>query len=445
MDTTRWNFIEHWFQRESTRSGIHNRRARPGIGIKKIAIGIKSAATVLNPGSRGAGVARQRGFKLRSRIRAFWEVVLAVLLGANSCCALAESTTTVVFQSGRDGYHTYRIPAIVRATNGDLLAFAEGRKNGPGDHGDIDIVLKRSSDSGRTWGPMQLVQDEWASPTANVWIGNPTPVVDTMDRAHPGRIWLAFTRSNARVFATSSDDHGQTWSKRRDISATAMRPTWGWYATGPVHGIQLERGKHAGRLIIPSDHRERDHESWGAHILYSDDHGANWQIGAIDTRRAPDALHPNENVAVELIDGRLYVNARDQHGTHPATRAVAYSSDGGESYESPFAPEQQITTPVVQNSAIRFAATDRGDERNVLAYSCPGHLRQRRNLTIMLSFDEGRTWPTKTVLHRGPAGYSDLVKLNESRIGVIFEAGENLYDEILFEPFDLGWPASIPP
>ena len=360
----------------------------------------------------------------------------AMLIGHTSRTA-AEVKKSVVFRSGQDGYHTYRIPTIVRAKNGDLLAFAEGRKNGPGDHGDIDIVLKRSSDGGRTWGPTKLVQDEWDDPTAKIWIGNPTPVVDVMDPKHPGRIWLAFTRSNARMFVTSSDDHGASWSKRREITGTAMRPTWGWYATGPVHGIQLERGKHAGRLIIPSDHRERDNESWGAHILFSDDHGATWRIGAVDTRRAPAPLHPNENVAVELVDGRLYINARDQHGTDPATRAVTHSSDGGTTYDAPFAPEANITTPVVQNSAIRFAATDRGDQRNILVYSCPGHAKDRRDLTILVSFDEGATWPSKTVLHRGPTAYSDLIQLDGQHIGVLYEAGDRLYEEILFASFRL--------
>ena len=362
-------------------------------------------------------------------------VGFAVLIGMITSHAAAEVTKSVVFRSRQDGYPTYRIPTIVRAKNGDLLAFAEGRKSGPGDHGDIDIVLKRSSDDGRTWGPMQLVQDEWDAPAANVWIGNPTPVVDMMDPDHPGRIWLAFTRSNARVFVTSSDDHGATWSARRDISATALHPTWGWCATGPVHGIQLERGEHSGRLIIPADHRERDNESWGAHILYSDDHGTTWQIGAVDTRQAPGPLHPNENMAVELVDGRLYVNARDQHGSDPATRAIAYSSDGGLTYDAPFAPEPNITTPVVQNSAVRFAATDRGDERNILVYSGPGHATQRRDLTILVSFDEGATWRRKAMLHRGPTAYSDLIKLNGQQIGVLYEAGERLYEEILFAVF----------
>ncbi|MCI0333634.1 MAG: glycoside hydrolase [Planctomycetes bacterium] len=351
----------------------------------------------------------------------------------------AEVTKTVVYKAGQDGYHTYRIPAIIRAKNGDLLAFAEGRKDGAGDHGDIDIVLKRSSDDGQTWGAMLLVHDEWDDPTAKVWIGNPSPVVDLMDPEHPGRIWLAFTRSNERVFVTSSDDHGATWTARREITDTAMDPAWGgWYATGPIHGIQLERGKHAGRLIIPSDHRDLEQKGWGAHILYSDDHGATWQIGGVDTREAPNALHPNENVAVELVDGRILVNARDQHGTDPATRAVAYSSDGGTTFYAPFAAEPNINTPIVQNSLVRFAATDWGDERNILVYSCPGHATQRRDLTILASFDEGTSWKMKWVLHRGPAAYSDLVKLDEELLGVLYEAGEPLYGEIVFAVFRLG-------
>jgi sialidase-1 len=339
---------------------------------------------------------------------------------------------TSVFQANEDGYHTYRIPAIVRAKNGDLLAFAEGRKNGSGDHGDIDIVLKRSGDGGKTWGPMSLVQDEWADPTGRVWIGNPAPVVDVMDPEHPGRIWLPFTRSNAGMFVTYSDDNGETWAQRRDISGDALAEDWGWCAAGPVHAIQLQRGKHKGRLVVPCDHQQKDARTWGSHLMLSDDHGKTWRLGAIDTRSIADPIHPNECVAMELVDGRIYVNTRDQHGSSAETRAVAYSSDGGESFDAPFEAEPPITTPVVQNSAIRFAEKDRGDERNVLVYSCPGHAKERRDLTIMLSFDEGATWPLKKLVHEGPVAYSDLIRLDDERVGVLYEAGTKLYGEILF-------------
>ena len=296
---------------------------------------------------------------LRANVVRFtlWAVVLTI----STHTAAADVTKVGVFKAGEDGYHTYRIPAIVRAKNGDLLAFAEGRKNGLSDHGDIDLVLKRSSDEGRTWGPLQLVQDEAADPTAKVWIGNPTPVVDLQDPEHPGRIWLVFTRSNQTMFVTSSDDNGATWSERREITSTAGNKAWDWCAAGPVHGIQLQRGPHAGRLIFPCDHRigERgDNAAWGDHLVYSDDHGKTWKLGATDTHAAADPLHPNECVAVELVDGRVYVNSREHLGSDPATRTVAYSSDGGETFDAPFVAEPNIVSPVIQNSLIRFTATD---------------------------------------------------------------------------------------
>lgn len=371
---------------------------------------------------------------MQHRWKLFWIAIVSTfgcILSAAVCLG-ADVPTVTVFKARQDGYRAYRIPAIVRAKNGDLLALAEGRKNSAADHGDIDIVLKRSSDEGKTWGPLQIVQDEDADPKAKVWIGNPTPIVDHADPKHRGRIWLVFTRSNEKMFVSSSDDDGKTWSKRRDISATAMKPEWDWAAAGPVHGIQLERGAHAGRLIAPCDHQVKAEKSWGSHIVYSDDHGATWKLGAADTHAADDPLHPNECVAVELADGRVYVNAREHLGSDPATRTIAYSSDGGESFDARFAPEPNITSPVVQNSLIRLTLADSGGEQNTLVYCGPGHPTERRDLALMLSADEGKTWGRKTVIHAGPAAYSDLVKLDNDRVGVLFEAGRKLYDEILF-------------
>jgi len=363
---------------------------------------------------------------------------LAMLSGVTVDRATANGITKVtVFKAGTDGYHTFRIPAVVRAKNGDLLAFAEGRKRGVSDHGDIDIVLKRSSDNGQSWGAVQLVQDESEHPAAKVWIGNPTPVVDKMDPARPGRIWLVFTRSNAQMFVSSSDDNGQSWSARRDITQSAGNESWGWYAAGPVHAIQLERGPHAGRLVVPCDHRAVAKESWGSHLVYSDDHGATWKLGAADTHAAADPLHPNECVAVELVDGRVYVNAREHNGSDPASRVVATSSDGGQTFDAPFAAEPSITSPVCQNSLIRFAAADRGDGHNVLIYAGPGHHKERRDLTILVSFDEAKTWGRKTVIHSGPVAYCDLIKLDDKRIGVLYEAGKKLYGEIVFATIGL--------
>ncbi len=360
-------------------------------------------------------------------------ILLAVLaLGAVRNLYADEAKKVVVFKAGEGAVHTFRIPVMVRAHNGDVLAFAEARKKSAADHGDIDIVLKRSRDNGQSWGPIELVQDEFEDPAARVWIGNPTPIVDETDPQHPGRIWLVFTRNNAQMFVSSSDDDGKTWSQRREITQTAGKREWDWCAAGPVHGIQLERGPHAGRLVAPCDHQIKSSKSWGSHIVYSDDHGLTWKLGASDTRRGDDPLHPNECVAVELVDGRVYVNAREHDGSDPATRVVAYSSDGGTTLDAPFVAEPNIISPVVQNSEIRFAATDSGDGRNIVVHCGPGDPMKRQDLTMLLSFDECKTWGHETLIHRGPAAYCDLAKLNGSEVGVLYEAGKKLYDEIDF-------------
>jgi sialidase-1 len=142
-------------------------------------------------------------------------------------------------------------------------------------------------------------------------------------------------------------------------------------------------------------------------------------------------------VAVELVDGRVYVNSRDQNGSSPENRTVAYSSDGGQSFDAPFKVEPGITSPVVQNSTIRMWAKDQGDKQNLLVHSGPGAAKDRRDLTLLTSADEGKTWQRRMVLHEGPAAYSDLVKLDDSHVGVLYEAGKKLYSEIVFAVVDV--------
>ncbi|WP_197529150.1 exo-alpha-sialidase [Aeoliella mucimassa] len=349
----------------------------------------------------------------------------------------AEIHKRVVFESGKEGYNIFRIPTMVKAANGDILAFAEARSGG--DASEIDVVMKRSTDNGDTWGPLQVVIENdhyrgWDGlPTENVTAGNQSPVVDLLDPQHPGRIWMPFTLENDRVFVTYSDDHGKTWQadsdgRAREITAAVKPAGWGWYATGPVHGIQLERGTHAGRLVIPSDHTISG--DWGAHVVYSDDHGETWALGAVYDETS-GVIKPNENVAVELVDGSLYFNSRD-NGTAPGTRSIAYSRDGGLTYDGPFVAEPQLSSPVVQNAVVRFQATDEGDDQNILLHSAPSNPTSRNDMTISVSFDEGTTWEKSTLIHPGPSAYSDLVKIDSQQFGVLWEGGDSLYQEILF-------------
>ena len=391
-------------------------------------------------------------------------LLCAIYCGLGALCspvplatAAGDSEAVSVFQSGSEGYKHFRIPAIVRAANGDLLAFCEARDGG--DASEIDLVLKRSRDQGATWQPLQVVQKHEPfrylfdhEPSA-ISIGNPAPVVDRLDPQHPGRIWLPFTVENTWVFVTYSDDHGESWAEPRDITGDVKREEWGWYATGPVHSIQLRRGKHRGRLVVPADHRlgsgGADRGPEGAQAILSDDHGQTWRLGAIDASYDDD-LKANETTVVELNDGRLYFNTRDQHGAAEGTRGGAYSSDGGESFDpaaSPqykwFAPEPEpLDPPVVQCALLRAAARAEGDASNLILFSGPDEDgpsgKGRSDLRLRYTLDETASWQDGPMLHQGPAAYSDMVRLRAGEVGVLFEAGDpggSPYDSIRFLRF----------
>ncbi len=367
--------------------------------------------------------------RLARRLLAFSIVILAGLP--------AIATPTVeqvdVFVSGQDGYHTYRIPAVIRAPNGDLLAFCEGRKSAGGDSGDIDLLMKRSRDGGRTWGAAQVIWDD-----AGNTCGNPCPVLD----ASTGTLWLLLTHNlgtdrerdiaartaqgTRTVWVTHSTDQGATWTPPTAITATTKDPAWTWYATGPGVGIQIQHGPHAGRLVIPCDHNYDDaglkkHVS-GSHPIYSDDHGATWKIGGL--------IRPlvNECQVAELFDGRgtLLMNMRSNHRRN--VRAQATSSDGGATWTN-LTDAPPLLEPVCQASLIRHEGA------HLLLFSNPA-AKTRVQLTVRASGDNGGTWRTLAVLHPGPSAYSCLVALGSDEAGCLYERGEKrAYELITFARF----------
>ena len=243
-----------------------------------------------------------------------------------------EDIDATVWTAGTDGYHTYRIPAIVAAPNGDLLAFCEGRRSGRGDSGDIDLVMKRSSDGGKTWSDQRVLWDD-----GDHVCGNPCAVVDRKGRVqlllthnlghdHESEIIAGTSEGTRTVWQMTSADSGATWSEPREITSSAKRENWTWYATGPGIGIRLERGEHAGRLVIPCDHIEAETKRYFSHVILSDDDGETWRIGGVSPR---DQL--NECQAAELADGTVVVNMRNYDRTRKA-RAVMESKDGGETF-----------------------------------------------------------------------------------------------------------------
>ncbi|GAA4788167.1 sialidase family protein [Streptomyces ziwulingensis] len=358
--------------------------------------------------------------------------------------ARERAATSVPFRAGREGYASFRIPAVVATAGGTLLAFCEGRADGPADHGTIRVVLKRSTDGGRTWGPLQV-----AAENGDGLAGNPAPVVlDT------GRILLVHVRNAAhateaairrgeitakdgrRVWVTRSDDDGRTWSAPTEITARVKRPEWRWYATGPGHALRLR----TGRVVVPANHSLPPAGPGtgggpdGGHCLLSDDRGKSWRLGYVaDGDGTTSRVAANESTAAELPDGRLYVNARTMSPS-VTVRADARSKDGGQTLTAPFAPQPGLPGPVCQGSVLQLRDPD------LLLFSGPAEPGARARMTLRVSTDGGTSWRVAQTLDDRPAAYSDLVRVDAGSVGLLYETGDaGPYETITFRRLSSVW------
>jgi sialidase-1 len=357
-----------------------------------------------------------------------------------------------VFISGTEQHKSFRIPAIIMLPNKDLLAFCEGRVNGSGDFGDINIVMKTSHDKGATWTKMHTIVD-----ADSLQAGNPAPVVDLTDPAYPnGRIFLFYNTGNnhesevrkgnglREVWYKTSIDGGQTWSSPVNITSQVHQPKqpklnaaynfsgdWRSYANTPGHALQIANGKYKGRLYIAANHSQgtplKRAEDYFAHGFYSDDHGKTFHLS--ETINLPGS---NEATAAELSNNGLLVNARNQKGDIRA-RIIAKSMDGGQTWTS-ISFDKNLPDPVCEGSVLNIGVKK---GKQVLAFCNAADTSKRNNLTLRISYNEGETWEKQIFIDgssdpkkRDFTAYSDIVKLSKNEIGVFYE--REGYAQIVF-------------
>jgi sialidase-1 len=376
-------------------------------------------------------------------------LVFAVLVSALMQTPAAQQASVPVFISGEEGHKSYRIPAMITLPGGDILAFCEGRVNGANDFGDINIVMKRSNDNGKTWGRLQTIVDY-----ESLQAGNPAPVVDLTDRDFPnGRIFLFYNTGNnhegdvrkgkglREVWYKTSTDGGKTWDEPVNITLQVHRPLqpgvnpaynfkedWRSYANTPGHAMQFAAGKFKGRIFVAANHSSGDPLSHGqdyqAHGYYTDDHGKTFSIGeTVDVRGS------NEAMATQLSGDALMMNIRNQKGDIKA-RIVAISKSGGEKWDTVYF-DRNLPDPVCQGS-ILTVGSKRG--KSILAFCNAADTIRRDNLTLRISENDGKTWKKSFVIDstgkRDNAAYSDLISLHKNVIGVLYE--KDNYSQIIF-------------
>ncbi|MBU4270273.1 MAG: glycoside hydrolase [Planctomycetes bacterium] len=352
--------------------------------------------------------------------RHWFAVILLVTLSFSNWARAETPLEHVdVFVSGKDGYHTYRIPVIEAAPDGTILAFAEGRKYNAGDPGcnnEIDLVFKRSADNGRTWSLMQVIEHagtNWSS-------ANPATVVDRQT----GKVWLLYIRckpgrntykarpgtDDSQVIVRSSDDNGRTWSEPTDLTAVSRDmkdPKWGITVVGPGGMIQDSKGR-----LIAAAWR---YAPFGVFAFFSEDHGRTWQRGQI-----VPSQEGNENQLVELSDGCILTDFRAELKSF---RWMAKSRDGGRTWGE---PRRGLPVSPVCCAIERYTLKSAGDDRDRILWTGPKGPK-RNNLVVRISYDEGQTFPDERQIVSGSAAYSDLAVLKDKSVAVLWERNNYRY------------------
>ena len=324
-------------------------------------------------------------------------------------------------------YNIYHIPGIVVTAKGTVLAWCEARKRpaGVSDWDDIRILLRRSTDDGRSWSapvsiaavPGPKTKNPFALrmknvDPADVTYNNPVLIAD-----RDGTVHMLFCLEYMKVFYQRSTDDGLTFTTPVEITATfdAFTKDYGWkvLATGPNHSIQLRNG----RLIVPvwlsTGTGGNAHRPSVTATIFSDDAGKTWQAGNIAVPDTAAWINPNETVAIELNDGRVMLNVRNESKAH--RRLVTTSADGATGWSTPRF-DDALLEPICMGGIVRY----RHGGQDLILFSNPHNLdkekgqpepgksRDRKNVSVKISRDEGQTWSVHKSIEPGPSMYSDI-------------------------------------
>lgn len=386
-------------------------------------------------------------------------------MGAVGGALLARGLTptiekTDLFRAGEGGYALYRIPGLIVTKRGSILAWCEARKHAGGDWGAIDIQMRRSEDGGKSFDSPRTISNiegpKQKNPVAaaqNLAAGDEVTYNNAvMIPDRNGTVHLLFCLEYMRCFYARSDDEGKSFSKPLEVTSTfdRFRPQYDWkvLAAGPGHGIQLRSGRLLATAWLSTGTGGHAHRPSVNTTIYSDDHGRTWNPGEIIIPNTDEWINPSEAVAVELSDGRVMFNSRSESKAN--RRLLAYSRDGAKNWTKPVF-HRELPEPVCLAGAISLG---RGQGRLLFVNpdnltradgkETPGMGRDRKNLTVRLSNDNGQSWPVKKVLEPGPSGYSDLAATNDGTVFCLYENGRkdkgNPYSaQLTLARFNLEW------
>lgn len=363
-------------------------------------------------------------------LRILYLLLTTLVVGPLAPCFAAEQAEPVkldLFEAGKEGYGQFRIPGIIVTKNGVVLAYCEARRNASTDWGQIDVMLRRSTDGGLTWSPMKKIIElegkfernpaataQKLGKEGEITVNNPIAFADP----RAGVVHFLYCVEYNRLFYVRSDDDGLSFSKPTEITAAIekLKPSYEWQsiAVGPGHGIRLQNGRLIAPIWMSTGKGGHAHRPSIISTVYSDDDGKTWQLGDTIANETKPLVNPNESILLELADGRVMINIRSESPEH--RRAVAISLDGSTKWSVPKFQEE-LLEPICMANLVRWTTAKTGGKNRIVfsnphnlerANAKPGQGRDRKNVSLKLSYDEGETWPINKTLEAGPSGYSDL-------------------------------------
>ena len=344
---------------------------------------------------------------------------------------------TLIYQPGDYNSANYRIPAVITAKDGSIVAVTDKRKYNEGDlPEDIDIVCNRSTDEGHSWSePVTIAQGTGVNhgfgDCALAWSNDENGLIAGFVGG-PG-LWSSTPSNPIRSYISRSYDNGQTWTEPEDIThfifgdncIVPEHQTWRASFFGSGNGLRTS----TGRIMFVAAIRETTAQSLNNYAVYSDDNGVTWQVSG----RA--SVGGDEAKVTELADGRILMSIR-----HSGKRWYNISEDGGETWQPTTSTWNDITAPACNGDMIRFTSENQGHDRNRLLHSVP-YGNSRTDVSVYVSYDEGETWPVRKCIVPYSSAYSSLCILPDGTIGLYVEeayAGASGYSTVFYN-FSLEW------
>ncbi len=369
----------------------------------------------------------------RLALNAFMLVGIAIY--PQSCfSADNERPYIAIHRQGDFGCHTFRIPGIAKTNDGTLLGVYDMRYTSRRDlQAHIDIGLSRSTDGGQTWESPRPIMDmgEYGGlPQDQNGCSDPNILIDTATgeilvtalwtHAKPGtHQWRADgsepgidPAQSSQFMVVRSHDDGKTWTKPENWTAQLKDPTWFLFAPAPGNGITLSNGT----LVIPTQGRDANGTPF-SNVMWSDNHGKTWTVSS------PARSNTTESAVVELPDGSLMLNSRDNRNRQDKSktngRAVSVTSDLGDHWTIHGSDHSALPEPVCMASLISHQLDD---GRSVLFFSNPHHTSKRKQMTVQMSLDDGATWVKQILLDKEGGAYSSLVMVDDNTLGILYES-----------------------